>query len=324
MKKWIALWLLISVLCACGTANAHDPWILKYSSHGEAGSIIELTASAFNGAVINGTDDNIELEIYQDGALGDLDAVLSSITGKSGAIDAASLPDDALIALGCDALKVLNAPYLFRDDAHLKSFLKTTLVQTIQEQIQPKKEGLSALALLDAGFYGFALRESAEHLEGLAIAVPDEAGMPDLVRALGGEPVILDRQGAIDALRAGAVDGMEATLEQYDAYGLSDCAPFFLQDHHRLNVYVIVMGGETWSRALNRERKQLLEAGQYAMDFCTKFRSNREVKYLEAMADAGVTLISADPAALKDRCQSVIQQIIRGNEALYREITNVQ
>ena len=325
MKKLIVILLAVSLLCASSAALAHDPWILQFASRGEPGSIIELTVSAFEGALVNNSDDTIELEIDYENQWGDVDAVVQELRGKKSAVALATLPDDTLLRLGCAPLAVLSSPFLFRNDAHLKAFLKTDTVQTLQAEVKNKKLSLDGISLLDGGFYGFALRQRADSLRGLRLAVPDEQYVAAMVRELGAEPVILEREAAVATLKAGEVDGMEVTLEQYDAYGLYDAAPCFFMDRHRVNFYLIVMSDDTWQMATRLEQGYLMLSGQYAIEFSTKFRSNREANYLKKLEEAGTVLVEAgDAAAWAAQCPETVNQARKDNGKLYQAIAGVK
>lgn len=121
------------------------------------------------------------------------------------------LTSDMVLSNWVPEMGILNLPFLFRDNDHLKAVLKSDVTQKLSDRVEPS--GAHLLAFWDNGFRHITNSKrpvnTPEDLKGLKIRVPEGNVYLDTFNALGALPTVISFGELYSALQLNTVDGQE-------------------------------------------------------------------------------------------------------------------
>ena len=310
LKRFAALLLALFLLPGVPAALAHEPYVVTYADTEGEESIAGYTAQYFAEAVLEITGEGIEVELHFDGELGDFDACLSDLRKKGETVSFMRVPVSVLSALGCEKLSLLSLPGAFADHDQFARLAESGLVNDLFNEPNGKKLGLLGVGFWEGGYVHTAFREAAADLsayQGKTVAFSGTPAMEDVLRALGAAPAAMPGDVRA-ALRSGAVDGAETTLETYWNSALYEDAGHLLMDAHRMDVSLLAVSAEAWRLLTNLERRCILLAAQMTAQYNAQLVREFEENVSAMLREKGVTLTEADRAACLSAAKEAVDR----------------
>ena len=227
-------------------------------------------------------------------------------------------------------LAILDAPYLFRDNAHWQSVVYGDIGRGWAQRIL-ETSGVRIVGWFHRGTRHVVSRntpyDTIDKMAGQKIRVADLPPYPQVFQAFGAVPTPIAFSEMYQALESGVVDGADAPLDTVLAQKLNEVVTY-------VNLIAwsfaapgpILMSDVSWSQ-LSPEDQAALEAGILeASDFVTSAFTDDEAKVMEALTAAGVQFVTpSDPEAWEAAAAAAIPALAEtwgGDAALYDLIRN--
>jgi tripartite ATP-independent transporter DctP family solute receptor len=253
---------------------------LKLSVETPQGDPLNVMLRAFAESLENRVGDQVSIEIFDGGVLGDEIAQMELV--RAGEVD--------VVPMGSDVVEIdkhfaiFDMPFLFPDaaTAHraLDGELGTLLASSLREAA-----GVEVLAFGELGFRVISNNKrpinTPDDLQGLKLRTPGSKTRILAFQELGAAPTPMNLGEVYLALKQGALDGQENPLSVVKEFSFFEVQKYISITRHVYTPITLTMHGKTWD-ALSAELKEAAKAA--AVDAAA------ETRRLSAESDA--TLVS--------------------------------
>lgn len=313
---------------AGGQAAGQPEVTLVYAEVNPLDTIVGQTATAFKEKVEELSGGKIAIDIQHSGVLGSENDVLDTMLGGGGTIDMSRISAFALTSYGGEKSMLLSLPYTFVSREHFWNFATSDLADEFLAEPSENGSGVRGLFYGEEGFrHFFTAKEidGIEDLAGMKIRVSNDPIMNGLVEGLGASPTVVSFNELYSALQTGVVDAAEQPIANYKSNAFPEVAPTMILDGHTLGAIQVIITDEAWNSLTAEQQGWLTEAGEYASNFNRQISADAENKVLEELKADGVKIVEVtDIKPWQDACKKVIDSAIKGNEALYQQILDMQ
>lgn len=252
------------------------------------------------------SDDSLTISIYPGGQLGSEAQTLELM--QTGTLDIAKV-SAAAIERFVPAYKVLNLPYIFRDEQHMYQVLEGAIGREIMDAGDEKS--LHGLCFYDAGTRSLYTIDTPVHtpadLVGLKIRVQPSPTAQDLIRAFGGAPVSINWGELYTALQTGMVDGAENNPPSIVSANHHEVIKYYCLNQHTAVPDVLVVSGRTWARLTETQREWLHEAALLSAEVQKELWRQSSDEALRQIAAAGVEIIRPDRAPFAEAVRPMLE-----------------
>lgn len=208
-----------------------------------------------------GTQDRVKIKVFSNAVLGDQAKAVKMM--KAGELELAEF-NIAPLAEAVPSVKVLTRPFLFRDSRHMFQHIDGPLGVRIESQL--KGAGFVVLGWYDGGARSFYCANKPIHtvqdLSGQRIRVQQSEAAIEMVKLLGGTPVVLPYKDVGDALKDGRIDCAENNLPAYESTGHMKSAKYVYLTYHTVAPEALVMSVAAWNRLGKEDQIRVLAAGR--------------------------------------------------------------
>lgn len=276
------------------------------------------------------TSGQLRIEVYPSSQLGterDMHVAL-----RTGAVDML-LASPAGASVHLRDLAVLDAPYLFRDEAHWRAVVYGEIGNRWGEQIAAAT-GVRIVGWFHRGTRHVVSRtrpyNTLQDIRGQKIRVADLPLFPAVFRALGAVPTPIAFAEMYSALESGIVDGADAPLDTVQAMRLNEVA-------RHLNLIAwsyaapgpVLMSAAAWDRVPAADRERFLAAIRAGTDAIAEAFVGQEEQIKRELAQRGTNIVTPTdlPAwrqAIMERAVPELARIWGGDARLYDTIANVR
>ncbi len=226
-------------------------------------------------------------------------------------------------------LGALEAPYVWRDSAHLAKVMASPIAQELSQAFVEKR----GVRILAATYYGVRhltttrrpVRTVAD-LREFKLRVPENEVFVAMARAWGAKPTPIPFGELYLALRQNVVEGQENPLPTIDAAKLYEVQKYLILTGHILTPRLVLINERTW-RGLGRPfQRALKEALTEAVARHNQEILNRERVLLEKFRQLGMEVIQPDVESFR---RPVLESLPRQFEAqwgpgLYQRIVDTR
>lgn len=205
------------------------------------------------------TSGRVDIQSFPAGQLGSGKDMMESVA--SGAL---TMTTDGAAALGSflPQLSVVEAPYLWRDPAHMAKVAKAPVFTQMNDDLI-KKRGLRMAAVTYYGkrhlTTGSKAVKSAADVAGLKLRVPPVDTFRAMVEAWGAKATPVNFNELYLALSQGAVDGQENPLPTIHSAKLQEVQKHLILTGHIITPRLIVINEEFW-KGLKEADRTIVEA----------------------------------------------------------------
>lgn len=241
---------------------------LRLGHVGPPGSLYDRVATSFADKVKANSGGKLEVEVIGSGVLGAQPQLLSQV--RTGALDFYVI-DTAGISMAKEArdLQVLLAPYLFRDQAHVRLFIASPIFEEIMGRAG-KEIGIRHLGLLTDNFpralsTGNRPVRTVADLKGLKVRVPESPAFLAVWKAWGASPTPVKATDLFQSLQSGLVNGQENGINIVIELSLQEVQKYFMPIDYVRSALSLFGSQITWNK-LNPQQQGWLTAAVTAVD----------------------------------------------------------
>ena len=196
-----------------------------------------------------------------------------------------------------------GAPYMFRDFNHWNAFRVSPLFKELSDGYQQKSGGNKVVALTYYGERHVTSNKAInkpEDMKGLKIRVPDAPLYTMFPRAVGANPTPIAFAEVYLALQNGTVDAQENPLPTIDAKKFYEVQKFIVLTGHITDALLTIVGGPTWSKLSDGDKKVFEEVLRQAADRATAEIVEVEKKMSAEFEKRGKTVVRVDRKPFRD------------------------
>lgn len=293
-----------------GTSAASGETItLRLSNNQPDGNCTTIAVEWFADQVRERTDGRINIEVYNNGTLGD--AVSCMEQAQYGGMDIVKA-DLSTISNFVDDYNALMMPYIYNDTEHFWEVHGGNIGMGILRGEEMKEKKLYGLTYYDGGtrcFYN--TKKEIRHpsdMEGMLVRVQESELMMSMVEALGAQAVATAYSEVYSALQTGVVEAAENSIVNYLDQSHYEVAPYFVEDHHTRSADILVMSEITREKLSEEDLKIIddtaLESWEYQKELWAEAEETSRQKLLES--NVTITELTAEELAkFQDACKSI-------------------
>ena len=236
----------------------------------------------------------VEIQVFPAGQLGSSRDTVES--ASSGAIQMVS-EGAAQFGQFLPALSILEAPYIWRDVAHMQRALASPLMAQYSSQLAQRRQ----MRIVGSTYYGTRHLTSGsrpvrtvDDMKGFKLRIPEVDTFRAMVEAWGGRATPLNIGELYLALSQGAVDGQENPLPTIQATKLNEVQKFLVLTGHIMTPRLVAMNEASWT-ALGAANQGILTAAiaRHGADQDAEI-VRQEAALRDTFAKGGMTVIEPD------------------------------
>jgi tripartite ATP-independent transporter DctP family solute receptor len=259
MKTFIQA-LVLSALALTFQPCSAQAEMRAWNIHPEGYPVTEAL-NYFADLVRQDTQGRVRIKVHSNASLGDQPRAVKMM--KEGELDLAEFNLGPLSDVA-PGIKALTLPFLFRDSTHMFGLIDGPLGERFETKL--KEAGYVVLGWYDGGARSFyCVNKQIRHVSdfaGLRIRVINSETAIEMVKQLGGVPVMLPYKEVADALKDGRIDCAENNMPSYDTAGHSKLAKFVFMSNHSVTPEALVMSAKAWNQLSPGDQKAVREAGR--------------------------------------------------------------
>jgi tripartite ATP-independent transporter DctP family solute receptor len=237
------------------------------------------------------TSGRIDIQIFPNGQLGSGKDMIEAVS--AGALQ---ITTDGAGALGAflPQISLIEAPYLWRDAAHLAKVSGMRLYDRMNEDLAARR----GMRMLNVTYYGKrhlttgtkAVRSPAD-MVGFKLRVPPVDVFRAMAEAWGARATPIAFPELYLALSQGAVDGQENPLPTIQSGKFAEVQKFLVLTEHIITPRMIIVNDAYWSKLPSNDRGVIQAAFASAAAWQDKELLAQEATLVATLKTAGMTVI---------------------------------
>ena len=201
----------------------------------------------------------VDIQTFPAGQLGSSRDLIEA--ASSGAVQ---IVDEGAAQFGqfVPQFSILEAPYLWRDAAHVRRALGSPLVDDMYAQLVAKR----SMRVVGSTYYGKRhvttgnkAVNTVDDMKGLKLRIPEVDTFRAMAEAWGARPTPMNFSELYLALSQGAVDGQENPLPTIQSAKFNEVQKYLILTGHVITPRLIVINENAWA-ALDAKQRQVLKA----------------------------------------------------------------
>jgi tripartite ATP-independent transporter DctP family solute receptor len=305
-KRKLLIAALPLAFCMSGLAQAEVK--IKFAEVHPAGYAPVVAEQNMGKKLEEQSKGEISFKMYAGGVLGSEKEVVEQV--QSGAIQMTRV-SLGIVGPVVPDVNVFNLPFVFRDQAHMRTIIDGEIGQEILDKITNSQFNMVALAWMDGGTRNLYTKKPVRDigdLKGMKIRVQGNPVFIDTINDMGGSGIAMATGEIFSALQTGVIDGAENNPPTYFQHNHYQNAKYFTITEHLILPEPVVMSKTTWEK-LSPEQQALVkklakEAQAEERVLWDKSSTDAETK-LKAAGVEFITLKPEQKKAFYDATQSV-------------------
>lgn len=240
------------------------------------------------------TSGRIDVQLFPNGQLGAGKDMMEAVSAG-----AQQMTTDGAAALGAflPQLSIIEAPYLWRDAAHMAKVAATPLFAAMNKDLVAKR-GMRMIAITYYGkrhlTSGSRQIKSVADMNGFKLRVPPVDTFRAMAEAWGARATPVAFPELYLSLSQGAVDGQENPLPTIQSAKLYEVQKFLILTEHIITPQLAIVN-EAWWRALPAADRDTLQASIDSNGaWQDKELASQEATLVDTLKKQGMTVIDAD------------------------------
>ncbi len=244
--------------------------------------------------VKDATQGRIEIQVYPASQLG----------SSKDQIEAVALGTQQMVTEGAanfgqwvPSISIIEAPYVWRDAAHLTKVMAGPVGQDLNRQLVEKR----GMRILGTTYYGVrqltttnkAVRTAADMKE-FKLRVPENEVFLAMARAWGAKPTPMTFSELYLALRQNVVDGQENPLPTIDSGKFFEVQKYLVLTGHILTPRLVVINDKFWQGLSATDQKVISDAVAEGIAWNNQEILGREQTLVDKFKKAGMEVIQPD------------------------------
>jgi tripartite ATP-independent transporter DctP family solute receptor len=293
MRQWLGIVGTVALVCLAASA-VEAGTIIRWGDvlAADHPSVMMITRVAKQ--VADKTQGRIEIQAYPASQLG----------SSKDQIEAVALGTQQMVTEGAanfgqwvPSISIIEAPYVWRDDAHLTKVMSGPIGQDLNKQLVEKR----GMRILGTTYYGVrqltttnkAVRTAADMKE-FKLRVPENEVFLAMARAWGAKPTPMTFSELYLALRQNVVDGQENPLPTIDSGKFFEVQKYLVLTAHILTPRLVVINEKFWQGLSPADQKIVAEAVAEGIAWNNQEIKSREGALVDKFKKAGMEVITPD------------------------------
>ena len=267
----------------------------------------------------------ITVNLYTGGAMGGERDLLEALTIGSVDLVCGGSMGPSLYA---KEYEIINMPYVFRDQEHLRKFYSLPIGQKMWEVIQQRGKFLT-IAIQNRGprmlYSRKKIIRKPEDLQGFKLRLPEIPIWVDTWQALGATTVPIAWPEVFMALQTGIADGVEADIEPFIAQKLYEVTHYCMLTGHIRSCFPWHASEKFWNKLDENQKKIILEAAKEATAWGDKREEETSGERFEFIKKEGMEIIKVDIKPFQDLAGKVVKKYEKDwPRNIYRDLRNIK
>jgi tripartite ATP-independent transporter DctP family solute receptor len=305
-RKWVmkksSLFILLSVLLSVlvvSQTEAQNFWKMAFVAPPPIWGPI---GDRFVQIVNEKTNNQFPIKGFGGGQLGSLPQLFAEI--KTGQIDMILCDFGSLsLAKGGKDFNILFAPYVFRDQEHLRKFLVSPLFKEMIQKAE-KEGGFEYIGYVSDR----APRQittsnrrvtKLEDLKGLKIRVPETKTVMEIMKIWGAAPTPLAASELYTAMKQGVVDGQDNGFDAVAQAKYYEVQKYVIVVDYIRSGLIILMAADHWSKLNPDQKKAFGEAAVETEKWATKWTNDSVEASIDILKKNGMEILYPDLGPFK-------------------------
>jgi tripartite ATP-independent transporter DctP family solute receptor len=293
MRTWLQ-WIIAVGLMGAPVSGADAATIIRWGDvlSADHPSVQMITRVA--NRVKDATQGRIEIQAYPASQLG----------SSKDQIEAVALGTQQMVTEGAanfgqwvPSISIIEAPYVWRDAAHLTKVMSGPVGQDLNKQLIEKR----GMRILGTTYYGVrqltttnkAVRTAADMKE-FKLRVPENEVFLAMARAWGAKPTPMTFSELYLALRQNVVDGQENPLPTIDSGKFFEVQKYLVLTGHILTPRLVVINDKFWQGLSPADQKAISDAVAEGIAWNNQEILSREQTLVDKFRKAGMEVIQPD------------------------------
>ncbi len=297
-KLSVALVLLLTQLYFVSAASAVKE--IHYGTWASSGEAAYIGMEKFKELVEKGTNGEVTIFLYPADQLGKTTEQFEQV--QMGTIQMMSSGQPPMTEI-----EYLSLPYLVRNLENWKVILNSDIGQDWNQKCL-SDYGVRILGFLPRGprvISANRIINSMDDLKGMKIRSPERDYYVDTLVAMGAQPTTMSFGEVYTSLQTGVVDGQENPIETIVAAGFHEVQKCIALTNHINKPAFVVINEDFFQGLTEEERKVLVDAQAEAEILTQKLMTEQQVKFLQQIKDAGVTVTTPELSPFVEATQKV-------------------
>ena len=240
------------------------------------------------------TGGRIEIQTFPNGQLGSSRDMVESVA--SGAL---TMVTEGAAQLGqfVPQISIIEAPYIWRDAAHMTRALKSPLIDELNKALVEKR----GMRMIGVTYYGVRHLTSGskpikgvDDMKGFKLRVPEVDTFRAMAEAWGARPTPLNFSELYLALSQGAVDGQENPLPTIQSAKLNEVQKHLVLTSHIITPRLVIVNESAWTKLAEADRAIVKSAVETASIWQDAEIAKQEAGLAETLGKAGMTVSTPD------------------------------
>jgi len=200
------------------------------------------------------------------------------------------------------SISVVEAPYVWRDAAHLQKAMSGPVGQKFNETLVKAR----GMRILGTTYYGTrhittTSKEvkSPADMVGFKLRVPENDVFKAMAEAWGAKPTPMNFGELYLALKQNVVDGQENPLPTIKSGKFDEVQKYLVLSGHIITPRLVVVNEAFWQGLSAADRKLLEDAIAAGIAWQDEELAKQEKSLLDTFKAAGMTVITPDPSAFR-------------------------
>ena len=245
------------------------------------------------------TGGRVEIQSFPNGQLGSSRDMVESVA--SGAL---TMVTEGAAQLGqfVPQLSIIEAPYIWKDAAHMTRALKSPLIDELNKALVEKR----GMRMIGVNYYGVRHLtsgkkpiNSVEDMKGFKLRVPEVDTFRAMAEAWGARPTPLNFSELYLALSQGAVDGQENPLPTIASAKLAEVQKYLVLTAHIITPRLVIVNEAAWQKIPQADRDLIVAAVDKAATWQDNEILEQEKSLADSLGKAGMTVTKPDDAAFR-------------------------
>jgi len=293
MRTWLQLIIVVG-LVGVSVTGMEAATIIRWGDvlSADHPSVQMITRVA--NRVKDATQGRIEIQVYPASQLG----------SSKDQIEAVALGTQQMVTEGAanfgqwvPSISIIEAPYVWRDAAHLTKVMSGPVGQDLNKQLVEKR----GMRILGTTYYGVrqltttkkAVRTAADMKE-FKLRVPENEVFLAMARAWGAKPTPMTFSELYLALRQNVVDGQENPLPTIDSGKFFEVQKYLVLTGHILTPRLVVINDKFWQGLSATDKKVISDAVAEGIAWNNQEILGREQTLVDKFKKAGMEVIQPD------------------------------
>ncbi|MFZ4451660.1 TRAP transporter substrate-binding protein [Salibacterium aidingense] len=323
--------LLVMTLAGCsqgagsssGTTEASSVTTLRLGHIQNEDHAWHLGSQRFAELVEEKTNGSVEVDLYPSSTLGsDRDLVEGM---QIGSVDFALVA--GVLSNFHEEYAILELPYLFDDNEHLRNFLYGEGGENLQAEMLEETgvRGLEFFIRSPRELTANKRIETPDDLRGLKIRVPNIEASVEGWDAMGANPTPMNFSEVYSSLQTGVIDAQENPASFITNAKLQEVQDYLMLTDHVYGYVQLLMSDKTYEKLTDSEQQAVEEAALEARQYQNELVSQQQEDAMQTMRDAGMEIVEVDKSLFREKVQSVNENLAdKYGRDLYDEIVEMR